>query len=63
MENTVHKPYKIDDMKKGKKIYLSKGDKHMIGTQVCGPRALRWNCGLKCQMSKFWHPPPVGPCH
>jgi hypothetical protein len=29
MENTVHKPYKIDDMKKGKRKYLSKGDKHM----------------------------------
>jgi hypothetical protein len=29
MENTIHKPYKIDDMKKGHKKYLSKGDKHM----------------------------------
>jgi hypothetical protein len=29
MEYIVHKPYKIDDMKKGKRKYLSKGDKHM----------------------------------
>jgi hypothetical protein len=29
MENTIHKPYKIDDMKKGEKKYLSKDDKHM----------------------------------
>jgi hypothetical protein len=29
MENIVHKPYKIDDMKKGKRKYLNKGDKHM----------------------------------
>jgi hypothetical protein len=30
MENTIHKPYKTDDMKKGKKKNLSKCDKHMI---------------------------------
>jgi hypothetical protein len=29
MEYIVHKPYKIDDMKKGKRKYLSKGDKRM----------------------------------
>jgi hypothetical protein len=29
MENTLHKPYKIDDMKKGERKYLSEGDKHM----------------------------------
>jgi hypothetical protein len=29
MENTLHKPYKIDDMKKGERKYLSKGEKHM----------------------------------
>jgi hypothetical protein len=29
MESIVHKPSKNDDLKKGKKQYLSKGDKHM----------------------------------
>ncbi len=29
MENTIHKPYKTDDMKKGKKK-IPKCDKHMI---------------------------------
>ncbi len=29
MEYIVHKLYKIDDMKKGKRKYLSKGDKRM----------------------------------
>jgi hypothetical protein len=29
MENTVHKLYKTDDLRKGERAYLSKGDKHM----------------------------------
>jgi hypothetical protein len=29
MENTVHILYKSDNLEKGEKAYLSKGDKHM----------------------------------
>ncbi len=45
MEKTFHKPYKIDDMNKGERKYLSKGNKHLnrnMGMWTNNPEMELW---------------------
>jgi hypothetical protein len=51
MENTIHKPYKTNDMKNGERKYLNKGGKHM--NRNANPFA---RFGLQCEKSQMEPP-------